>query len=164
VFNRKRNADCSSPESRPKPSQIPNTLTQNVSAEPAINQATSVIGNDLTVTGEGVTIICKSTLVIAGDVSGDINGNWVTVAETGRVQGTIAARAISVYGQVHGPLRATTVTLHATARVESDILQMNLIIAEGAHFNGRVQKAQSEAEVQPVGIEASNPAPAQQPN
>ncbi len=164
MFNRKRIADASSPGSRPEPSQIPGTRTQTISAEPAINQATSVIGNDLTVTGEGVTIICKSTLVIAGDVSGDINGNWVTVAETGRVQGTIAARAVSIYGQVHGPLRATTVTLHATARVESDILQMNLIIAEGAHFNGRVQKAQSEAEVQPVGIEASNPAPAQQPN
>ncbi len=164
MFNRKRIADASSPGSRPEPSQIPGRLTQTISAKPAISQATSVIGNDLTVTGEGVTIICKTTLVIAGDVSGDINGNWVTVAETGRVQGTIAARAISVYGQVHGPLRATTVTLHATARVESDILQMNLVIAEGAHFNGRVQKAESEAEVQPVRIEASNPAPAQQPN
>ncbi len=163
MFNRKRIADTGSPESRPKPSQIPSTLTQNISAEPAVSQTTSVIGDDLTVIGEGITIICKSTLVIAGDVSGDINGDWVTVAETGRVQGIIAARAVSVYGQVHGALRATTVTLHATARVEGDILQMNLVIAEGAHFDGRVQKAQSEAELQPLVIEASDPTPAQRP-
>lgn len=163
MFNRNSIADTSSPESLPKPSQIPSTLTQNISAEPTVGQTTSVIGDDLTVIGEGITIICKSTLVIAGDVSGDINGDWVTIAETGRVQGIIAARAVSVYGQVHGTLRATTVTLHATARVDSDILQMNLVIAEGAHFNGRVQKAQSEAELQPLVIEASDPAPAQQP-
>jgi cytoskeletal protein CcmA (bactofilin family) len=158
VFDRDDNAATELPEPLPKPSHIPSAPAQQNRTNAVADQTTSVIGDDLTVIGDGVTIICKSTLVIAGNVSGNINGDWVTVAETGKVQGTIAARAISVYGQVRGELRATTVTLHATAHVDSDILQMNLVIAEGAQFDGRVLKAQSEGELQPLMIEASDPA------
>jgi len=150
------------PETLPKPAPAASSTEGNTGATLVTDPATSVIGADLAVIGEGVTIVCKSTLVIAGEVPGDINGDWVTVAETGEVQGTIAARAVSVYGQVYGALRATTVTLHASARVNGDIAQMHLVIAEGAQFDGGVKRAQAESELQPV-LEACDPAAAPQP-
>ena len=72
------------------------------------------------------------------------------------------ARAISVYGQVYGAQRATTVTLHTTARVNCDILQMHLIVAEGAQFDGKVQNARTEAEL-PLVLDAPDQATPAQP-
>jgi len=161
MLQRNFGADTTSPETLPRPVAAAKEPAKYNGADPAANHAASVIGTDLTVIGNGVTLISQSTLVIAGEVSGDANGDWVTVAETGKVQGTITARAVSVYGQVHGALRATTVTLHSTARVNCDILQIHLIIAEGAQFDGNVQKARSEAEL-PLLVEAPDQAtPAQ---
>lgn len=163
MLKRNFSTDTNSPDTLPKPFPAPHSPTANTGANLAANQAASVIGPDHTVIGDGLTIICKSTLVIAGEVSGDINSDWVTVAETGKVQATISARAVSVDGEVYGELRATTVTLHASARVNSDILQMHLVIAEGAHFDGSVQRAQTEAELQPLLDEVPNPTAAPQP-
>lgn len=58
-------------------------------------------------------------------------------------------------------MRAANCVSLGLVLLASDILQMNLVIAEGAQFDGRVEKAQSEAELQPLVIEASGPA--QQP-
>jgi len=162
VLQRNSGADSTSPETPPRPAAAATGTAEYSGADPAANHAASIIGTDLTLIGNGVTLICQSTLVIAGEVSGDINGDWVTVAETGKVQGTITARAISVYGQVHGALRATTVTLHATARVNCNILQMHLVVAEGAQFDGKVQNARTEAEL-PLVLDAPDQATPAQP-
>jgi cytoskeletal protein CcmA (bactofilin family) len=108
-----------------------------------------VIAPDLTIIGQKITLVCKSTLMITGEVVGDINGDDVTVGETGKVTGTITARSISLHGEVKGALRGETVALHSTARLEGDIVQKNLVIAEGAHFDGRVRGAKDASELRP---------------
>ena len=49
----------------------------------------SVIGPDLAIVGQKITLVCKSTLMVTGEVSGDIHGDDVTVGETGKVTGTV---------------------------------------------------------------------------
>jgi cytoskeletal protein CcmA (bactofilin family) len=110
----------------------------------------SVIGPDLAIVGQKITLVCKSALVVAGEVSGDIHGDDVTIGETGKVNGTVSARNLSIHGEINGELRGETVALYSTARINGDIIQKNLVIAEGAQFDGRVRSAKSASDWQPV--------------
>lgn len=116
----------------------------------APGRATSVIGSDFAILGEKVTLVCKSSLLIEGEVIGDINGDDVTVGENGMVTGTITARNITMHGALKGALRGESVTLHKTARVDGDIVQNTLVVAEGAQFDGRVRPPRDASELQPV--------------
>ncbi len=110
----------------------------------------SVIGADLAIVGQKITLVCQSALIVAGEVSGDIHGDDVTVGETGKVNGTVSARNLSIHGEINGQLRGETVALYATARINGDIIQKNLVIAEGAQFDGRVRSAKDPSDWQPV--------------
>jgi cytoskeletal protein CcmA (bactofilin family) len=113
-------------------------------------KATSVIGPDLAIVGQKITLVCKTALVIAGEVTGDVHGDDVTVGETGKVTGSVSARNLTIYGAINGQLRGETVALHSTARITGDIVQKHLIIAEGAQFDGRVRSAKDASDWQPV--------------
>ena len=110
----------------------------------------SVIGPDLAIVGQKITLVCKTALVIAGEVTGDVHGDDVTVGETGKVTGSVSARNLTIHGAINGQLRGETVALHSTARISGDIVQKNLIIAEGAQFDGRVRSAKDASDWQPV--------------
>ncbi|HIE69340.1 MAG TPA: polymer-forming cytoskeletal protein [Planctomycetes bacterium] len=116
---------------------------------PSSAGAMSVIGSDFAIVGEKVTLVCKSKLLVEGEVIGDINGEDVTVGESGMVTGTITARTITMHGALKGALRGESVTLHKTARVDGDIVQNTLVVAEGAQFDGRVRPPQDANEVKP---------------
>ncbi len=109
----------------------------------------SVIGADLAIVGQKITLVCQSALVVAGEVSGDIHGDDVTVGETGKVNGTVSARNLSIHGEINGQLRGETVALYSTARINGDIVQKHLVIAEGAQFDGRVRSAKDASDWQP---------------
>ena len=113
-------------------------------------KSASVIGPDLAIVGQRITLVCKSALVISGEVSGDIHGDDITISETGKVTGMVVARNLSIHGEVNGQLRGETVALHSTARINGDIMQKNLVIAEGAQFDGRVRKAKDASDWQPT--------------
>jgi cytoskeletal protein CcmA (bactofilin family) len=149
VFGRTLNSDPKFPGAQSSPAQP--SLDRAPAASPtslATKQA-SVIGPDLSIIGQKITLVCKSTLIVTGEVLGNINGSDVTVGDTGKVTGTITAHNIAVHGEVRGALRAETVTLHSTARIDGDIVQKNLVIAEGAQFDGRVRAAKDPSEFQP---------------
>jgi cytoskeletal protein CcmA (bactofilin family) len=118
-------------------------------AASAPSMGASVIGTDLTILGEKITIISQNRLQIDGDVRGDINGKQVVIGEDGSVIGTVSAEAIEVRGGVRGAIRAQNVTLQPTAVVDGDIFHMTLSIAEGAQFDGRVKRARDAAELKP---------------
>jgi cytoskeletal protein CcmA (bactofilin family) len=110
----------------------------------------SVIGTDLTILGEKITIISQNKLQIDGDVRGDVNGRQVVIGEDGSVIGTVSAESIEVRGGVRGAIRAQNVTLHPTAEVEGDIFHQTLSISEGAQFDGRVRRAKDASELAPM--------------
>jgi cytoskeletal protein CcmA (bactofilin family) len=109
----------------------------------------SVIGTDLTIMGEKITIISQNKLTIDGDVHGDIHGRQVVIGEEGSVIGTVSADAIEVRGGIKGAIRAAAVMLHPTAQVEGDITHQTLSISEGAQFDGRVRRAKDPSDLKP---------------
>ncbi len=157
MFGRGSNSDQKAPGaplSGPSltPPAPPSSRDFAASSSPMMSPAkqASIIGADLAIVGQKITLVCKTALVIAGEVTGDIHGDEVTVGETGKVTGSVNARNLTVHGAINGQLRAETVALHNTARISGDIVQKNLIIAEGAQFDGRVRSAKDAGDWQPV--------------
>ncbi len=111
---------------------------------------TSVIGTDLTILGDRITIISANKLQVDGDVRGNVHGRQVVITEEGSVVGMVCAEAIEVRGGVRGSIRAVTVKLQATAQVEGDITHQKLSIAEGAEFDGRIKLTRDVSELMPI--------------
>lgn len=121
--------------------------TSSLSRQP--DTPTSVLGQDITISGQQLVLKTRGSLLIAGQIQGDVHGESVTVGETGSVTGTITARTITVQGEVRGALKGSSVNLNATSRVDGDIVKQTLAIAEGAQFDGSVRRAKDVAEVTP---------------
>ena len=114
---------------------------------PAARMTASVIGTDLAIVGERITIISQHELQIDGDIRADINGRSVVIGEEGSVVGTISAESVEVRGGVRGAIRGKSVTLRSSAQVEGEITHETLSIAEGANFDGRVRRAKGPQEL-----------------
>lgn len=96
--------------------------------------AGSVIGPELLIEG----LLESSGLIeIFGTINGDIRGAAVTIGESGVVNGSIEAKILMVNGKVTGDLVASEVELGPKAHVEGNIHQRTIIMAKGAHFEGR---------------------------
>jgi cytoskeletal protein CcmA (bactofilin family) len=111
---------------------------------------TSVIGTDLTILGDRITIISKNKLQVDGDVRGNVHGKHVVITEEGSVVGMVSAETIEVRGGVRGSIRAVSVKLQSSAQVEGDITHQKLAIAEGAEFDGSVHLTKNASELMPV--------------
>jgi cytoskeletal protein CcmA (bactofilin family) len=120
--------------------------------EPAKNLelGTSVIGTDLTILGDKITIISQNKLQIDGDIRGDVTGRQVTIGAEGSVIGTVSADQIEVYGGVNGAIRASSVSLYPSSQVDGEIVHQKLSISEGARFEGRVRRSNDPAELTPT--------------
>ncbi len=143
----------------PKPSTAPGRSSslgiaparpESFPGDPAATTGTSVIGNDLTILGEKITIISQNKLQVDGHVHGDVHGKQVMISKDGSVSGKVCAETIEVCGGVRGSIRALTVALHESAKVDGDIVYQTLSISEGAQFNGRVQRAKDTSELMPI--------------
>jgi cytoskeletal protein CcmA (bactofilin family) len=109
-----------------------------------------VIGDDLTILGQKITIISQNKLRVSGKIHGDVHGKHVVISKDGSVIGTVCAEKIEVSGEVRGSIRALTVALHESARVDGDIMHQTLSISEGAEFDGRVQRPKDTSELIPI--------------
>ena len=118
--------------------------------DPHAVAGTSVIGSDLTLLGQQITIISQNKLQVDGHVCGDVHGKHVIISKGGSVTGRVCAERIDVLGDVRGSIRALTITLHDTAQVEGDIVHQTLSISQGAVFDGRVQRAKDPNELMPI--------------
>lgn len=142
------------PQTQPQPPQMksPPPFAHNMNGVAGARHndtPTSVLGQDITISGQQLVLKTKGSLLIAGKIDGEVHGESVTVGETGRVSGTIVARNITVQGEVSGALRGSSVVLNSTARVDGDIIKQSLAISEGAQFDGSVRRAKDPAEVTP---------------
>jgi cytoskeletal protein CcmA (bactofilin family) len=143
-------------ESHPKPSSprsasaAPTRTASPFEAAARSETGTSVIGTDLTILGDRITVISKNRLQVDGDVRGDVHGKHVLITEEGSVIGMVSAETIEVRGGVRGSIRAVSVKLQATAQVEGDITHQKLSIAEGAQFSGTVKLSKDVDALMPV--------------
>lgn len=176
MFSRGSNSDTGAPKppvipsvnppSPPVPPAPPAaTAVSNGRASPfgtASTMGQSMIGTDLTILGEKITIISQNRLQIDGDIRGDVNGKQIVIGEDGSVIGTVCAEQIEVRGGVRGAIKAQNVMLHPTSVVEGDIFHQTLSISEGAQFDGRVRRARDPSEIKPNLDPNSYPVPTSQ--
>lgn len=97
----------------------------------------SIVSVDLTVNGdvEGV-----GDLQIEGKVVGRVEVANLVIAESGRVEGEIVAKAVAISGELRGTVRAGSISLTATAKVEGDVLYDKLAIESGAQIEGQCRR------------------------
>ena len=95
--------------------------------------------------GEGTVIEGEVTggedLVIEGKVDGTIElpNRVLTVGPTGRVKAELSAKTVVVLGKVSGPVAASElVRIGETGSVEGAVSAPRLVVADGAHVQGRV--------------------------
>jgi len=116
--------------------------------------APSILGSDLTVIGD---IKTKGDVHIDGRVDGNITASGVIIGEKGTVIGKIIARSARIRGNVTGKIDATKIELTETASVKADLTQDQLIIANGAFFDGKCnRKTSSKLKNEQIIIEDSN--------
>ena len=111
---------------------------------------TSVIGTDLTILGDHITVISKNKLQVDCDIRGNVHGRHVVITEEGSVVGIVSAETIEVRGGVRGSIREVSVKLQASAQVEGDITHQKLFIAEGADFSGSVSLSKDAGALMPL--------------
>ena len=107
------------------------------------NTAVSVIGTDLSVTGN---LQSKGEIQIEGQVQGDLLAARVVVGPNAKITGGIVADDIEVQGTVHGSIRGMRVTLKANSRVEGDVFHQSLAIEQGAYFEGKSRRSENPKE------------------
>ena len=111
-------------------------------AEPAARnrpRPASLLAQNLVVEG---SIQSDSEVQIDGLVRGDVRVERLTIGETGRIEGQVAAETAEVRGRVVGAIIAKQVRLFSSASVEGDITAEQLAIEPGASFEGRSIKLQ----------------------
>ena len=137
------------------PAELMQQPTGTESAFPP--EAPSVIGNDLSIEGQSITIRCKGALRINGNIQADLHSKTLIVGQQAVITGAIAANDVDVYGRVQGAIYGTHVRLHQSAQVEGDIHSQHLQIESGAAFDGRSRKVTDGNEIAPK-LEAERPA------
>ena len=142
------------------PSSVPAPITLSAVAPPtativpasdsrATPSKVSVIGNDLTILGQGITIISKGSLQLDGAIQGNLHGTEILVGEKGSVEGTISAQSVVIRGTVNGSIRALRVALQEGAHVEGEIHHQTLVLDAKAHFEGKVRRPANPDELMP---------------
>jgi cytoskeletal protein CcmA (bactofilin family) len=145
----------------PKPDSRPNAPVSEPTLAPATEPAArnrarpaSLLAQNLVIEG---SIQSDSEVQIDGLVRGDVRVERLTIGETGRIEGQVAAETAEVRGRVVGAIIAKQVRLFSSASVEGDITAEQLAIEPGASFEGRSIKLQ-----RPKAAPAPAPTPAAQ--
>ena len=104
---------------------------------------------ETTIVSRGVKIEGKVTstgnIRIDGEIQGDIfsKGN-ITIGEDAKVNGQINANFITIGGKVSGIVRAKDkMILNSKSYLKGDIFTKNLVIEEGAKFDGNCKTGDS---------------------
>jgi cytoskeletal protein CcmA (bactofilin family) len=109
----------------------------------------SVIGSDLSIEGQAITMRCKGSLRVNGHIEAELHCAELLVGEQAVIVGSIVADRVVVSGRVEGAILGDSVVLASTARVQGDISSRSLGIEEGAIFDGRSRKLTDVAEAAP---------------
>ncbi len=107
---------------------------KKISSPNRSNAVPSILGSDLIITGD---IKTDGDVQIDGRLDGNIKAGIVTIGEQGAVNGKITAGSVHVRGKITGKVDAKSIDLAETANVQADLVQDQLMIANGAFFDGK---------------------------
>lgn len=117
--------------------EAPSLLNAN---RPAPRTAPSLLGTDLTITGD---IVSEGDLQIDGKVIGDIKSVSLTVGEKAQIKGEIVCDKALIHGAVSGRVTAKDVYLSKSAKIVGDIHHDLVAIERGAFVDGQIRRRQS---------------------
>lgn len=120
----------------------------------------SVIGQDLTITGN---MVSKGEIQIDGEIQGDIKSTHVIVGEQALITGSVIAEEIVIRGKVMGSIRGKRVLLQTSSHVEGDIYHQALAIEQGAFFEGKSRRSNEPLSESGTTISAPSTSPSQPP-
>jgi cytoskeletal protein CcmA (bactofilin family) len=120
-----------------------------IKAEGLDEMAPSIIGADLTVTGN---VTSKGAIQVEGEIQGDVYCATLVIGTQGRITGGVTAEEVNVHGRVVGSIRAINATLQSTAHVEGDIHHQSLKLEHGGFFEGKSMRSD-----EPVSIFENTP-------
>jgi len=123
--------------SAPQPPNRPAPASPTA-ARASDRSAPSVIGHDLSITGN---MVSKGEIQVDGEIQGDIRSNHVIVGEKALITGSISADEIVIRGKVMGSIRGKRVLLQTSSHVEGDIYHQALAIEQGAFFEGKSRRS-----------------------
>jgi len=150
VFSRKPEPVPTEPPPVPQFRRGPGVDAQHLHAVQSAGSATqSVIGNDLSIEGDAITIRCKGSLKVLGNIQADLHSRQIEVGKEAVIEGAIAADTVDVFGRVNGAISGTHVVLHSGAEVQGDIHSHLLSIEQGAAFDGRSRRVRDPSEIAP---------------
>jgi cytoskeletal protein CcmA (bactofilin family) len=127
MFNKTNSSSTSS-------NSAPEMPTKKSSAPSRSASVPSILGSDLIITGD---IKTDGDVQIDGRLDGNVKAGNVTIGEQGAVNGKIVGTTVHIRGKVTGKVDAGTVDLSETANVQADLVQDQLVIANGAFFDGK---------------------------
>jgi cytoskeletal protein CcmA (bactofilin family) len=127
----------------------PQPTTPAVVQAPQADAMASVIGNDLLIEGQSITIRCQGALQVNGNIRGDLHSRKLVVGPDAVILGSIAANDVEVFGSVHGTIYGTHVVLQTSAKVDGDIHSQHLQIKSGASFDGRSRNVADGRDIAP---------------
>ena len=106
------------------------------------SEETTIISNGVKIEGK---ITCSGNIRVDGEIQGDIfsKGN-ITIGEVAKVNGKLNANVITIGGKVSGIVRAKDkIILDSKSYLKGDIITKNLVIEEGAKFDGNCKTGDS---------------------
>jgi cytoskeletal protein CcmA (bactofilin family) len=94
------------------------------------------------------TLRSKGSVRIDGKIEGGVAAEGVILGDRGEVQGDISARTVVIGGKVTGNIHATeSLELLTKCQVFGDLHAPQLLIAEGAIFEGSCLMASEKAKI-----------------
>ena len=98
-------------------------------------QRRSVLHDDIVIKGDWHS---EGIVEFGGSITGDLTVDVLIVTRTGKVEGNVRARSVTVEGHLNGTIAAIDVTLSAAAvvagEIEAEVIQVN----SGAQVEGRI--------------------------
>ena len=93
------------------------------------NKTRSVLLSDLKVKGN---ITEKESIIIDGEVDGNISADLVETFENSKIKGNITSKNLFIGGKLKGDINSDRVHIRKTADVEGLIKQKKLSVEEGS--------------------------------
>ena len=93
------------------------------------NKTKSVLVSDVKIKGN---ITEKGSIIIDGEVNGNINAELVETFENSHIKGNITSKKVFIGGTLRGDINSDRVHIRMTANVDGTIKQKTLSIEEGS--------------------------------
>lgn len=124
-------------------SNMPDGAEQKEPDAPRGERRRSVLHEGITINGDWTS---DGIVEFGGTIIGDLTVDTLIVARSGRIEGNVRARNVTLEGHLDGTVAAINVIIRPSAEVKAEIACESISIDSGASVTGKItSKAQGPA-------------------